>query len=320
MKRLLALVRAIVALSFVSVGQAAEVKISFLRDEGVLNDTVALLKKKGCLASSVHAFETAVRQFNAAGPSVDLTLFPEPRGGFYDFNQPDQLVRALKHCPCETAHEPTLNCFDTMILLTSGRLKAESKPDDLKLPYFFAMPMTNGDSILTVAATARDMFDQKYPSWYRAVTESTMANCAAADRMVMTAILFCDYMLPISTTQNTVEANVGATLQNQWRRHGLRFPKNCEVVLCYEVSVPRHYFSTAHCGVLFRHGNGFTYLEKAGMTGPFVRIDVREKKDLLPWLGAMFMWSKDDFTHSFTTFNDSGGVQNKTEIYPKWRK
>jgi hypothetical protein len=41
---------------------------------------------------------------------------------------------------------------------------------------------------------------------------------------------------------------------------------------------------TVHAGLLFYHHDGFTYIEKNGGIGPFVRLDFSSKRDLLTWL------------------------------------
>src|SRR5262249_7057331 len=118
------------------------------------------------------------------------------------------------------------------------------------------------------------------------------------------AALFCDFMLPVATTNASIKADVFATLRSQWRRHGVKFPKSCEVVLCHEVSLSQHYCGTTHCGVLYHHGKTFTYIEKAGGKGPFVRLDFRDRGDLLTWLSGIFFNSRDAYKDVFVTFND----------------
>jgi hypothetical protein len=60
---------------------------------------------------------------------------------------------------------------------------------------------------------------------------------------------------------------------------------------------------TDHAGVLFRYNGGYIYLEKAGGSGPFVRLDFKDKTDLTPWLAAAFLNPMPPEGHRFATFN-----------------
>jgi len=91
-----------------------------------------------------------------------------------------------------------------------------------------------------------------------------------------------------------------------WRRHDLKFPPRFEVVLCHEVNFPLRTCVTAHAGLLFPRKHGYTYIEKSGGSGPFVRLDFEDRADLLTWLAGMFRGAeKFGYTHHFATFNDT---------------
>ena len=69
----------------------------------------------------------------------------------------------------------------------------------------------------------------------------------------------------------------------------MTFPQRFEVVLCHEAKLPQPFFLTDHAGLLYpRSGGGYTYIEKAGGLGPFVRLDLDSKEGLLIWLAAAF--------------------------------
>ena len=63
---------------------------------------------------------------------------------------------------------------------------------------------------------------------------------------------------------------------------------------------------TAHAGLLFPREHGFTYIEKAGGSGPFVRLDFDERGALLTWFSGMFRGAERlGYTHHFATFDNT---------------
>jgi hypothetical protein len=114
--------------------------------------------------------------------------------------------------------------------------------------------------------------------------------------------------LPSSTTSETVQKEVWAALRSDWRRTTLEFPTNCQVVLNHMADVASHMVGTPHAALLFPHDAGYTYLEKAGGPGPFVRLDFKDKSDLNLWMSAGFSGSFDSprtNLFQFVTFNDT---------------
>jgi len=94
-------------------------------------------------------------------------------------------------------------------------------------------------------------------------------------------------------------------LKASWTRQGMSFPQRFEVVLCHEVSLPQRWFVTSHAGLLFPRERGYTYIEKAGGSGPFVRLDFADRGALLTWFSATFRGAERlGYTHHFATFND----------------
>lgn len=63
-------------------------------------------------------------------------------------------------------------------------------------------------------------------------------------------------------------------LRSNWRLEALKFPARFQLVLLHNVDRSERTIKTFHTALLFRQRNGFTYLEKAGTRGPFVRLDL----------------------------------------------
>ena len=84
--------------------EGATVRVSFLTDKASLSDTSEFLRKSGCGQSAASAFERAVKTYSLTGFDFDLSKFPKPREGFYSFESASNLVAALPHQLCNTAH------------------------------------------------------------------------------------------------------------------------------------------------------------------------------------------------------------------------
>jgi hypothetical protein len=75
-------------------------------------------------------------------------------------------------------------------------------------------------------------------------------------------------------------------------------------VLCHELW-PNRWMTTTHAGILVHEGGQQVYLEKAGGSGPFVRLDFSRPRDLADWLAAPLHASANGKTNGayFATFN-----------------
>ena len=63
---------------------------------------------------------------------------------------------------------------------------------------------------------------------------------------------------------------------------------------------------TDHGGVLIPHEDSYTYFEKAGGSGPFIRLDFTSRDELIPYLECYIRDAKThgDMTAFLLTFND----------------
>jgi len=88
-----------------------------------------------------------------------------------------------------------------------------------------------------------------------------------------------------------------------------------EVVICesavvqprgaYEARVFTPFANATHAGLLFKNGGKFIYIEKVGSSGPYVRLDFTDKKDLLFWLKTLIRPTINGSDHLFAIFNGS---------------
>jgi len=284
----------------------ATVRVAFLTDRAALKDTLEILHKIGCSDGAAGAFQRAVERYSLTGFDFDFGKFPKPRDGFYLFESASNLVAALPHQLCNTAHAYEFNCFDTVVALAGESLRMSLRPDDIAGPFLVPHTPTNGSFSIVPKATARDAFELAYPSWYREATKDALPASLRDSRICLTAALFRCYVLPQSTTELRLGAGVLDALRVTWDRQGMKFGSNFYVVLCHEVNFPQRTVVTAHAGLLHSWKGGFTYIEKAGGSGPFVRLDFNDRNELLSWLTGMFKGAERfGYTHHFATFNDA---------------
>jgi hypothetical protein len=286
--------------------QAGQIRMSFLNDPASLTDTVAFLNHHGC-DHATSTFRTVVNSYYAEDFLLDRSKFPRANNGFYTFESMSNLVHALPHPLCNTKHSWGLNCYDTAILLAGPKLQIGLGPDENYGPFIVSQQVTNENEVFRSAATARDAFSLSYAEWYRSQTESVFPGASKNARTCLVAEIFRWHMLPLSTTSETVQKEVWAALRSEWRRSKMEFPDNCQVVLFHVATVDAHMVGTPHAAILFPHDAGYTYLEKAGGPGPFVRLDFKDKSDLNLWMTMGTTLSETQRTNvsQFITFNDS---------------
>jgi hypothetical protein len=277
-----------------------------LTDRAALQDTLRVLRSAGCTRAATSTFQQAAEHYAATTFDFDFSKFPKLHDGFFDFDSATALVAALPNPLCDTQHTYEFNCFDTVISLAGDTLRTSIGPDDVAGTYLVPYTPTNGSFTILPRATARDAFTLVYPAWYRDVTKDALPKALRNTRISLTAALFRCHMLPQSMTEERLDYGVMAALHAGWKRHDMKFPTRFEVVLCHEVSLPQRWFATVHAGLLFPRQRGYTYIEKDGGSGPFVRLDFDDRAALLTWFGGMFRGAdRLGYTHPFATFNDT---------------
>lgn len=285
---------------------AATVRASFLTEQPALRDTLAVLRSAGCTREATGTFQRAVERYASSTFVFDFGKFPKSRDGFYSFESATALVDALPHQLSDTQHAFEFNCFDTVVALSGKSLRTSVRPDELAGPYLVPYTPTNGSFKILPRATARDAFNLAYPEWYRDATDEALPKAMRDARISLTAALFRSHVLPESMTEEGLASGVMEALRASWSREGISFPRRFEIVLCHQVSLPQHWFVTVHAGLLLPREHGFTYIEKAGGSGPFVRLDFDDRGALLTWFGGMFRGAERlGYTHHFATFSDT---------------
>jgi len=283
--------------------RADPLRISFLSDEGALQNTSEFLKSRGCKSYAVGAFQKAVKRYNSTCLKLDLSKFPPAQHGFYSFQSSSKLLAVIPHRLCDIPHAFEFNCFDTTILLANGQLRTGLHPDDHPGEFLAQGVATNGHVLYAHAATAREAFNLSNPTWYQDASDGYIPSSMADTRICLTAAFYCLHILSVSTTDRDISNQVMNVLQASWKNQAIEFPSRFQIVLCHQVNLTNHLFATTHAGLLFPVEKGYIYIEKAGGSGPFVRLDFGDRADLMAWLAWKFDKTMGD--HFFVTFNDS---------------
>ena len=284
--------------------QAGTVRISFLKDDGALRETLDLLRKAGCRDDSVAAFRKMVDHYNSTALKVDVSKFPQAQNGYYPFQSSSQLLAVLPHRFWDIPQRFEINCFDMMIVLADGKLRSGLHPDDHSGVFLPAEVNQNGEEVCRAhVSTAREAFNISYPAWYRDASTNYIPSSMTDVRINLTAALYCFHFLPTPTNQDELSEQVINVLRASWKKQAILFPSEFQVVLCHQGILTNHAFVTTHAGLLFSVKNGYTYLEKTGGSGPFMRLDFDGRTDLLMWLAGKFGKASGDYI--FATFNDS---------------
>jgi hypothetical protein len=286
--------------------RAGTMEVSFLDDAAAVRDTNEVLRGQGCRPEAILAFRKALLRYYQHPLELDRSRFPSPTLGFYSFGSASQLVGALTNRLCDATHPFELNCYDNVILLTKDLLHVRLQPDELNGPFLPALVWTNNLVYRNVAATARDAFSFSYPAWYMALTADIMGALTNETRMCITTGFYCFHVLPGWVSEADLGGCVLKVLKRDWEKVGLSFPTQMEIVLCHQVCAATREALTEHAGLLFHDHEHYVYIEKAGGSGPFVRLDFTDLADLRTWLAAQHTSGANAAPHHqyFVTFND----------------
>jgi hypothetical protein len=280
------------------------VRVSFLQDSNSLNQTIKFLNASGCTKQGVAVFDRAVRQYNKEPLAFDLSKFSNATNGFYFFASPHELITAFPN-QCPEPRHSAFNCANAVIALADSYLITTSHPDDLVGPIEVSTYPTNRELVGT-ASTPREAFNLASQSWARELTDPLFPESMRDMRMCLYSFLLQWYEMPVHVDEAAIDAKMLDVLRTTWKRDGIKFPEQFEVVLLYSVQpwAQGHSVRTSHAGLMLRRDGGFTYLEKIGWRGPFIRLDLDARFDLMPWLAVPLGICTNVNCHHFATFND----------------
>lgn len=287
MKRHLAL--AVIVAAFVLPLCGAEIRVSLLNNATVLNETCELLLQNGSSHESVEAFRKAVIFHKT--DLFDMSRLPEERSGFYYFKNVDELNKAIPDPFCkntttnDVAHN-SLECLDVVVLLIKDAGAKASQLQDEFATKGFAKLKNRGSKekpdyvINPVTSYSFYQYGRTllYPTngytWITGLTRTT-------DEVDLAVCLKGERLLPGKFEDTDPAIKKLFASWNAFReKDGLTFPKKIKVVSCGYIPMRFHYWGIDHVAIFIKNHGKLVYLEKNGMSGPFLRVDFNDEKEL----------------------------------------
>src|SRR5208283_3372882 len=275
------------------VAQGDEFRLSFLNEVPAIQDTDRVLLGAGVSQPAVATFRKLVTAHNQLGNRVDTGKFPRARGGFYRFQDVNDLVRRLpapfgRQTAGTTPENRTLMCFDVAALLLRGagygtpQLEQEFKSSGIVLPVPGG-PIKNwryesfrAGYLLALCPEA------DYLRW--------VGQPRSADETQLELSLIAPRSLEGAVTEH--ESNIRAAWEATHRameRSGLAFGGKLQVGFVYPADFKGHVLSADHAFVCIPQKERWICVEKTSPTGPFVRADFKSTQDLARYEAATYL-------------------------------
>ncbi len=290
-------------------------RVSFLNDPASLADTIKILRRNGCSKSSVEGFKKAVEYYYQVPLAVDLTAFPPPKKGVYLFRSGEAFASALPESLFATQHPFEINCLDVALHL-SGDHVSTTLIANAPSNRFFVEVNCGGDNRPQAypVISPQNAFEIRYPPWYTNMV-TTITGRPFSDEHISLMSCFAEFHMNF---QDSPSEKTGSSLlqvlRSRWDQQGVVFSEKVQTTLLHRIDVANKRFFTSHAGLLFQNGRGYTYIEKSGGQGPFLRIDLQSQKDLAPYFGTLISgrWNE-QFSRNFMTVND----RLIAEVFPR---
>jgi hypothetical protein len=258
---------------------AGEIRLSFLEDIQIRNDTCELLRTNGVPEKVVLEFRRIVNDQNAAGNGVDTKLFPPIKSGWYQFQN---LTDLTSRQACEFARipgKPSLVCYDVLGMLLYGTgVTAGKFYDNFETKEILVVsPDRNqiGPANIGIFRTGTGLLSP--PSYYeyfvgrpRSDAETELVLLLRAPRRIRSGE---------TETDERLRARFADHVKNL-RKDGFEFPKKMQVGMVFYVDARRGIMMSDHAFLCFKTGNKLTTVEKTSSRGPFVRGEFEDKADL----------------------------------------
>lgn len=297
---------------------SAEIRISLLDDENVLNETATLLRENGCSDASVEGFKKAVHYHKT--DAFDSSKLPRPVAGFYTFKNVTELNHAIPdpflkeqsqkikdgRSVTDLNHN-SLVCLDLVILLLKDTgAKAPRLKEDFASKHFAQeRTIENSDPIafhiepITNADFYKDGSNLLYPvSVYTFITGLNRTT----NEVDLAISLKGERQLPgkFEDTDAAIQKLFTDWTQLQ-ARDGLQFPEKLKVVFCGYIPMKYRCWAVDHIAVCFEHGGKLIYLEKNGSRGPFLRADFNNEDELSAFVAEKLLPYPRRLKEQFTT-------------------
>ena len=240
-------------------------------------NAVVFLASNGCSTAGITAVVRAMEHYYANSMTSTTDCLSLPIGTMH-YETSREFLDSLPCHPAHTDHEYGINCFNFVSFLLEERFHADLRPDDYEA--IFLAPFNISDSYTRFAPmpTPRSAFMTTYYDWYlTAVTSIT--GLAYSDRQIsISASLYS--ITPYPRANDNDPSYAKQLLFGRWRGQRFALPETPSIVLMHEAWKDASIMCTVHAGILFQRKESYTYFEKCGSRGPFLRFDGDNVSDI----------------------------------------
>ena len=290
------------ALSCATFASGAPVRVSFLDTDGAREDTLRILVEAGCDPVNLDALQKAMVHYYQSPLALDTSLFPPANNGFHEFTSIGDFVSALGTNQLSYLDHPfELNCIDAALLLSAPRMNIAATLQAQNATYLAIQVRDNYNEWLVPAASLADVYATAHPPGTMPFMTRAFGIEFPAKHKTLEAAFYQYQTLPLGTMPDTIAPAVQNALQHHWNRCGIQFPSQISLIMLHRARADYHLVVTDHFGVLVKRENIFTYLEKSGGRGPFLRIDVQDPTDVAAYYSTI-TWP--DYPFNFMSIND----------------
>lgn len=259
------------------------------------SNAAAFLFSNGCSPFGILSMMRAMEHYYAQPPTSDAARAPlriAPR----HYASSKKFFDSLPIHPAQSCHEYEITCFDFVSALLENSFRAGLRPDDSTSLFLAPYNTTETTTYYAPKTTPRMAFMTSYYDWYRERV-ATITGCAHSDRQItIMASLYSCTLYP--RTESISPAFAKQALHDRWQGQRFALPEKPTVVLQHEVWKEENILCTVHCGILFQRPGGYTYFEKCGGRGPFLRFDGEDTQDISDYYRRLV--SFDPFTNKLS--------------------
>ncbi len=281
---------------------AAPVRVSFLDTDAAREDTLQVFADAGCASANLDILRKAIVHYYQTPLALDTASFPPTTNGFHEFASIDDFVSALGTNQLSYLGHPfELNCIDSALLLAAPGMDVAATLQAQDATYLAIQVYSNYNEWLVPVASLGDVYATAHPPEKVPFMARAFGIDFPEKHKTLEATFYQYQTLPLGTTPETIASATRNALQRHWKRCGVRFSDHVSLAMLHRARADYHLAVTDHFGVLTKRENNYTYLEKTGGRGPFLRIDIQDPADVAAYLSTV-TWP--DYPFNYLSIND----------------
>lgn len=294
--------------SFLSCVVHAEspIRLSFLNQPDMVQDTLEHLKAAGCGDIALKGFHNLIKR-----QQLRLQIHPDvearPDGAdVFAFDVPAQLYAkgapgysGLVHWQTRPNHH-ALTCFDqALLLLREGPVFADQTMEHFATKHFRRLELFSKGGVKYFKSLTLELpgmaSGENFLSPHANYSMLTGLESRSTNELNLALSLRVTRAMPAHYANTEMSlTQLFERKKEWWKRDGLVFSEKLKVVLCHFVDLRGKYIGVDHIGLLVPKESGWIYLEKNGTMNPIVRIDFDQLDHLVDFMALMFEEDRKD--------------------------